>query len=381
MTEIKWTTNVRYADGSGLSEYRGVVDGEALYVIRGTTDNDGRRVFTSMRCTADGAEHPVGRGGTTRKLWHAKGDCESEAGALGVELWVTELQERRKLTDLGVSPVDEHGVLSLQQMRDVATSYDLPGYPRAEPQPRGTMTITASGARKIAAAVERSRAAACVEGSRWHEPHGDCDGNLPPLPPLVNEYDDGVTVWRVSDRVRVGGPGSAWAADTWRIRSIAVPVDRGAYAGLTLVDRPGGLPIGETGTAIPLARLRRAGAVAPSPDDAQYEIDKLRGALTLADRSRSTWVQRAAEFERQRDELAEQVAKLRETVRVGAEPVAKVLRHLRDDVLPGWVAGSMENDEARGVRDRQTDPELIIFHPADIRAMIADAARESGVQL
>lgn len=64
-----------------------------------------------------------------------------------------------------------------------------------------------------------------------------------------------------------------------------------------------------------------------------------------------------------------------------SDGVRKALRHLRDDVLAGWVRGCLENDEALGRRDRNDDPDAVVFHPADIRRMVADTAAELGVEL
>lgn len=56
---------------------------------------------------------------------------------------------------------------------------------------------------------------------------------------------------------------------------------------------------------------------------------------------------------------------------------ARILRHLRDSVLPGWVETDRENHEAMGRRDAYE----AIITPEDIRRMIADAASEYGVEL
>jgi len=65
-----------------------------------------------------------------------------------------------------------------------------------------------------------------------------------------------------------------------------------------------------------------------------------------------------------------------------AAPTARdALLRLRDEHLPSLLRTCVENDEAMARRDRITDPEWYPLHAADVRTMIADVARELGVEL
>ena len=98
--EIQWTGNVG-APGAG-TEYRGVFDGEVLYVIRSEGEGRARR-FRAFRITSAGErhrEHPVGRGGQLGKVWHAKEECARELDSMSEDERATligNLRERREL--------------------------------------------------------------------------------------------------------------------------------------------------------------------------------------------------------------------------------------------------------------------------------------------
>jgi hypothetical protein len=348
---IRWTNNVALASNDGAdTEYRGVHDGEVLYVVHGTRDERDRRVFKASRRTSAGERHrlhPAGRGGGHKTLRAAKEACENELDSMTDDERATligNLRERRELcvTLRHMNADREAHRMSLPELRDAVAAL--------RPAPAEHLAADSTMAQQVRGRMLRL-------------------DELRPLPPLVNEYDDGVTVWRVGDRVRSLAPRDP--GDVWRIESIAVPTTRPAYAGLLLVERPGGLPIGQTRTALRLTQLKRAGATG---DDAELWQ---RRAIAAED-ERGQWVARAGRFERERDELAEQVAKLSRPL--GAPySHADVLKGVLL-VLDGWISDCMSNDAAREIADAP-DIEHVVLHRADVRAIVESTARDLGIAL
>jgi hypothetical protein len=116
-------------------------------------------------------------------------------------------------------------------------------------------------------------------------------------------------VWRI-DRLYRGDPD---APEEWQ---------RVSFAGLRLVDRVGGLPLGQTGTAVPLSRLRPVGG-------------------------------------------------RRDAGRAGDIDPA-IMR----EVIDGWVRTAKENHDALGHRGEDR-PCWETWHVADFRSMIGDAVAET----
>jgi hypothetical protein len=86
----------------------------------------------------------------------------------------------------------------------------------------------------------------------------------------VAEAEHEGRTFRRGDLVSAPGPDGVTTPDVWRVRELYVPVSAGRepYAGLTLVERPGGLPIGETGTALRLSLLMHVQRARPRGLDA-----------------------------------------------------------------------------------------------------------------
>lgn len=125
---------------------------------------------------------------------------------------------------------------------------------------------------------------------------------------------------------------------------------------------------------------QRAAAAPPAPDTAEYELDKLRGAFTLACRSRDLWRERAkaAGVEAVDDDPArdDDSNELLDRIVRRAQYTALVAMLA---VVDGWVEGAQENHEALQHRGESIGSECWTqFHPDDIRNMINDAAREVG---
>lgn len=353
-SEIVWTSMERADDGSGDTRYFGCVNGERLYVIKGTGPQaaggrgSGRR-FRAFRLTADGTEYPVAEGGDRRHLWAAKECCAAEFATYTpaeAEAWLTDRRERRELVRRVELTGRSAAGLTLAVLRDLV-----------EPAVEQPIRL----ARTVAGPLTEVR----------------FDAELPPLPtPTTAEYDDGEVVWRLGDRVLFSGPVFE-PGDVWRVETIYVPIDKRPYAELRLAGRVGGLPVGTTRTGISLLQLTRYAEVPPQPGPVEVEIGKLRAAFDLAARSRDHNRRRADDLQLEVDELRARIDRPLGAARTHGD----VLRKLRDDHLPSWLRGCMENDEARQIRDRETDPERYPLLAADVRTMIVDCARELGVEL
>lgn len=99
---------------------------------------------------------------------------------------------------------------------------------------------------------------------------------------------------RVGDTVRID-PGRAWdASDLWKIDGLYTRGDGAPYASLKLAGRAGGLPLGETRTAIRTSWLRKVVAEPLPSESADYErgaCDALRQVLAaLGEGASPSWV-------------------------------------------------------------------------------------------
>lgn len=403
ITEIEWTKNVFAGDAATFAtRYEGVSAGVVVYVVESMGTGSGRR-FKAWRLTSDGGWHPVGDGRRLRLMRNGKEECEFEwegfdddaRGAI-----VNELRDRQQhvdaLTKLGVTGAERFTMAEL--VHEVEQ--------RSEREAAANTTVTFSA----------------------------------PLPPelrkpepVSSRYENDLTEldgFRLGDLVTFG----QWP-ERWRVERL-LPAEGNLANAAALVDvdpRPGQ---GEHRTAGPLRFMRKIEPelpeappatayvrVQPLSRDAEYlayvvamepgerrnvrlngfpalvvgvdaivpnatadALTEMRGERDRARQQGEEWRARA----RERGEAYRKLLADYETAGAAVEAahaqVAAASRVVDNvdrfgdvmrDVLKGWTAGSMENDEARQVRDRVTDPELVVFHPADVRAMIDDAVREA----
>jgi hypothetical protein len=241
--EIDWTSRETAQDGSGDTRYFGVYAGVRLFVIKGTTISGPdavrpAREFRAYRLTGNGTERPVGRGGAWRKLFHVKDECEQMLDRLEstgeLKGWLGARKERGTL------------LATLQQVdpgNHAAVSMTLP---------------------ELRLAVERAREAVAA-------------GQLAPTR-TVERYVEGDREFRKGDSVTFAGPVFE-PGDRWRIGHIRVPDDGPAYAGLVLVARRGGLPVGTTYTAVRLSLLRSAEPRADAPSATVTAAEALQAVI------------------------------------------------------------------------------------------------------
>lgn len=381
ITEIQWTKNV-FADDAATfaTRYEGVSAGVVVYVVESTGAGSSRR-FKAWRLTSDGGWHPVGDGRSLRLMRNGKEECEFEWEGLNDATRtaiVNELRDRRQhvitLIKLGVSGAERMTMAELVHAVEIRSSDEAAANTAvtySAPLPPELVTVKAGPE------------------------------------PVSSRYDNDVTEldgFRLGDVVTFG----QWP-EHWRVERL-LPAEGALASAAALIDINPRRGLGEHRTAGPLRFMRKVDpdpAPAATPDPVRATVDVrvqplTRGGEFLAQvmrlepgERRNVYIEGhpaavivgvdavagdmtpalLAEMRAERDEYKERAELWRGRAR---ERTAERFGDVMRDVLKGWVAGSMENDEARQVRDRVTDPELVVFHPSDFRNMIDDAVREIG---
>jgi hypothetical protein len=159
--EIQWTTNTRYAErGTSDTEYHGVVDGQHVYTVKGTTlyrsgdaSDRGVRLYRAYRVnTVDGTDIPLhlGRESGERLLRVAKGVAETE--------WYGLTNDKR----------DDY-LAKLAKRRGLAREYERTG--------------------KSAVGLPVSLLMAEIEAANFATPDEIADANYQPPSPLAGRQD------------------------------------------------------------------------------------------------------------------------------------------------------------------------------------------------